>query len=59
MKIKILYVLFIVSFVLSLVVAIVCMVDSHASDIASAIPVQLFLVMLTLLTYLEIRSTKK
>ncbi len=59
MKIKILYVLFIVSFVLSLVVAIVSMVDSKASDIVSTIPVQLFLVMLTLLTYLEIRSTKK
>ena len=59
MKIKILYVLFIVSFVLSLVVAIVSMVGSKASDIVSTIPVQLFLVMLTLLTYLEIRSTKK
>ena len=39
MKIKILYVLFIVSFVLSLVVAIVSMVDSKASDIVSTIPV--------------------
>ncbi len=59
MKRKILYVLFIISFVLSLVVAIACMVDSHDTDIVSAVPVQLFLVMLTLLTYFEIRGNKK
>ncbi len=59
MKRIILYVLFIVSFVLSLVIAIVTMVDHQASDLISAVPSQLFLVMLTLITYFEIRGIKK
>ena len=59
MKKIILYVLCIVSFVLSLVVAIVAMVDRTSSDLISVVPAQLFLVMLTLITYFEIRWTKK
>ncbi len=59
MKKIILYVLCIVSFVLSLVIAIVAMVDRTSSDLISVVPAQLFLVMLTLITYFEIRWTKK
>lgn len=59
MKKIILYIAFAIIFILTLVIAIVAMVDKNATDITSIIPAQQLLTVLLILIYFEIRRTKE